>query len=218
MLTVIVLVAFSSSKPASAFIVCQITGTNYAYPTQVNPGQSVTFSVSLAGSCSPSDTGYYSARVDMVDASNRILKSNIGAMSYRANNGYPFTITIANNLTAPRTTGSWNLQYVVYVFVSNGSGTETDYKAVKPLAIQVGTEAMATTIQNATTSSTASISSLPTAATTNTTSSPAIQPPAQSTGSASGPNQVYVGVAVTSVALIVVVIGLYMKARRNKPN
>ena len=215
MLTVLVILAISSPKPASAFIVCQITGTNYAYPTQVSPGQPVALSVSLAGSCSPSDTGYYSARVDIVDTSNRILTSNNGAMSYRANNGYPFTITISNNVTAPSISGSWNLQYVVYVFVSNGSGTETDYKAVKSVAIQVGPAMTETVVQNATTSSTTSTSNLATTTSTLATSSPTVQPAVQSTSA--GSDEVYIAIAAIFAALFLIAIGLYLKERRNQP-
>ena len=148
--------------------------------------------------------------------SNRILASNLGAMSYGANNGYPFTITISNNITAPSISGSWNLHYIVYVFVSNGSGTETDYKAVKAVAIQVGQAMTSATVQNATTSS---ATSTPTAATTSmtlATSSPTLQPAVQNTGISAGPDEVYLALAAIFAALFLIAIGLYLKARRNK--
>jgi len=215
MLTVLMFLALSTAKPASGFVVCQITGTNYSYPTQVSPGQPVALSVTLSGSCSPSDTGWYAARVDIANSANTILSSNSGAMSFRANNGYPFTVTISDNLTSPTTLGSWNLQYVVYVFVSNGSGDEIDYTATKSVTIQVGQPMIATTVENTTTRTT---SIFPTLATNSTTATfPTIQTIAQSAEQAPNQNGTYLALAVVFAALFLVALGLYLKERRKKP-
>lgn len=213
-LTVLATLALSIPQPVSGFVVCQITGTNYSYPTQANPGQPVALSVTLSGACSPSDTGWYAARVDIVSRSNTILTSNSGAMSFRANNGYPFTVTISDNLTAPTIPGSWNLQYVVYVFVSNGSGDEIDYKAIKPVAIQVGQPIAVTTVENMTTNST---SSSPTLATNSATAtSLALQTVAQNAEQISNQNDTYLVLAVIFAALFLAALGLYLKERRKK--
>jgi len=215
----VVLLSVFSSRHASGFIVCQITNASYNYPGQANPGQQVEFSVTLSGACNPSDTGYYSARVDLVDMSNTILTSNSGAMSYAANNGAPFTITISDRLNAPATSGSWNLQYVVYVFVSNGSGVETDYKAVKPIALQIGQGTLVQSVANSTTSSniysSSAINPVQTTA-SNSSSAHSIPSVAQTTVPSGSSDNLYLSIAVVFAALFVIAMALYIRERRNK--
>jgi len=216
----LVVLAISIPKPASGFVVCQISNTSYNYPTQASPGQPVVFSVTLSGVCNPSDTGYYSARVDLVDMSNTILTSNSGAMSYAANNGAPFTITISDHLNAPPTNGPWSLQYVVYVFVSNGSGIETDYKAAKPVTLQIGVGTVVQSASNSTATSSiySSSSSIVPTPLSNSTSAQSIPAVTQPIGSSSGSDNLYSGLTATFAVLFIVALGLYLREKRSKPS
>jgi hypothetical protein len=140
---------FVPLEPAYASV-CQITNVTYSNPSNVDPGQPVTVSATVSGSCAPSDAYYYSARVDITDVSGRIIASNSAPISYTANNGQPFTITVPNQLTAPGV-GSWVFQYVVYVYVSAGTGNGVDYQTVQPETIEVGQVTITQTVYNTTT-------------------------------------------------------------------
>jgi hypothetical protein len=218
LIMLIALLSLFAPSPSSAFVVCQVTNTSYNYPNQANPGQQVQFSVTLSGACNPSDTGYYSARVDLVDMANTILTSNSGAMSYAANNGAPFTITISDHLNVPATSGLWNLQYVVYVFVSNGSGIETDYKAVKSITLQIGTVVQSVANSTSTSSTYSSSSAIipPQTIASNSSSAQSIPSLAQTTGPSGSPENLYISIAVTFAALFVIAMALYVREKRNK--
>jgi hypothetical protein len=87
--------------------------------------------------CPQTNNYHITARFDIENTTNRVLASNYTQYGFMPNNGKPFTFSVTNDLTAPSKPGSWPLQFIVYVFMSEDDALGLDYKVTAIKAIQV---------------------------------------------------------------------------------
>lgn len=116
---------------------CQISNITYDYPQQILPNQTFQATVNVSGDCASGNSYYYVLRADLNDMSGQILSSNYTSIGYNWQN---WQVTVPNQLTAPMDTGSWQVQFIVYIFANTNEGGGTmDIRTTKQVTIQVGT-------------------------------------------------------------------------------
>lgn len=114
---------------------CQISNVAYNYPQKVTPSQSFSATVNVSGVCARNFDYTYMVRVDLSNMPGQILASNFGSIGYGT--GQNWQVTVPNHITAPGSVGSWQIQFIVYVFGNGDTGL--DYKTIKPVTIQIST-------------------------------------------------------------------------------
>jgi hypothetical protein len=209
--TVVVLIGSWFTTPAFATF-CQISSISYNYPQQVLPGQSFSTTVTVSGVCAPDDANYYSVRSDLNDISGFVLSAVSVPIGF--SQGQNWTVNVQNQVTAPTSSASWQIQFAVYIFAAVGSGGALDSAAFKPVTIQVGTTQPAqtsTSIGLTTTQTEAPPVMISTALTS-------ITAPNQTTETAQPSLDVYRGVAAVLVLILLVMIVVLIKQRQNKHN
>jgi len=117
---------------------CQYSNVAYNYPSQVSPGERFMVSISLPAVCSQANNYHLTARFDVENGKNWVLASNYTQDGFVPNNGKPFTFTVTNGLTAPSKPGPWQLQFIVYAFMSEDDALGLDYEVKAHETIQVG--------------------------------------------------------------------------------
>jgi hypothetical protein len=209
--TVVVLIGSWFTAPAFATF-CQISGISYNYPQQVLPGQSFTTTVTVSGVCAPDDANYYSVRSDVNDISGFVLSAVSVPIGF--SQGQNWTVNVENQVTAPASSASWQIQFAVYIFAAVGSGGTLDSVTFKPVTIQVGTT------QSAQTSTSISLTTTQTEAppVMVSTALPSITVPNQTTETAQPLLDAYRGVAAVLVLILLVMIVVLVKQRQNKHN
>jgi hypothetical protein len=95
-------------------------------------------SISLPAVCSQANNYHLTARFDVENGKNWVLASNYTQDGFVPNNGKPFTFTVTNGLTAPSKPGPWQLQFIVYAFMSEDDALGLDYEVKAHETIQVG--------------------------------------------------------------------------------
>jgi len=136
LIIVFLLAATINAAPVYANF-CQVNYVAYNYPQQLLPNQNFRTGVNVNGVCIPDDSYDYSIRVDLTDMAGQILSSNYASIGY-VKIGQIWQTTALNYITAPVSTGPWQIQFTVYLFANINSGHVIDYKTIKPVTIQVG--------------------------------------------------------------------------------
>jgi len=139
-LSVLVLLAMSSGFLTRTYAfgpTCQYSNVDYNYPSQVSPNEQFKVSISMPTVCPQTNNYHIVARFDVENTTNRMLASNYAQYGFMPNSGKPFTFTVTNDLTAPSKPGPWQLQFIVYVFMSEDDADGLDYKVTATKAIQV---------------------------------------------------------------------------------
>lgn len=212
LLTVLVLIGGWFTAPAFATF-CQVNNVSYNYPQQVSPGQSFTTTVTVSGVCASDDADYYSVRSDLNDMSGVVLSDVSVPIGF--SQGQNWTVNVQNQVTAPTSSVSWQIQFAVYVFAAIGSGGTIDSATYKPVTIQVGTPQPAQTVTSI------SLTTTQTEAPPVMISSTALTPitaPNQTTETTQPSVDVYRAVAAVLVLILLVMVVVLIKQRRNKPN
>ena len=126
--TVVVLIGSWFTTPAFATF-CQISSISYNYPQQVLPGQSFSTTVTVSGVCAPDDANYYSVRSDLNDISGFVLSAVSVPIGF--SQGQNWTVNVQNQVTAPTSSASWQIQFAVYIFAAVGSGGDTRFSSIQ---------------------------------------------------------------------------------------
>lgn len=140
-LTAMILLSASTTflTQTSAFgPTCQYSNVAYSYPNEVGPDQKFVVSISLPAVCPQTNNYHITARFDVENNMNRVLASNYTQDGFVPNNGKLFTFIVTNDLTAPSAPGPWQLQFIVYAFMSEDDALGLDYQVQTHGIIQVG--------------------------------------------------------------------------------
>ena len=136
-LTIVVLM-LGSGLPTPAFATfCPISNISYSYPQQVSKGQRFSTLVTVSGVCVSDDSYYYSIRTDVNSVSGIVLSEAFVPVGY--SQGQSWTISSRNQVTAPISSGPWQVVFAVYIFADIGSGSIIDSVTSKPATVQIGT-------------------------------------------------------------------------------
>jgi len=192
---------------------CQYSNVVYNYPTQVSPGEQFIVSISLPAVCPVANNYHVTARFDVENSMNRVLASNFTQDGFVPNNGKPFTLTVTNEIIAPSKTGPWQLQFIVYMFMSEDDAIGLDYKVQTTHAIQVGQPIQSQTSNNTVTSATTTSSTFSTIVFPTTT-----QTTVEMTGPTPSSNELYqIIAAVVAVLLILTLVLLIRRKTHSEP-
>jgi len=191
---------------------CQYSSVDYSYPNEVNPGQQFVVSISLPTICPQANNYHVMARFDVENSMDRVLASNYTQYGFMPNNGKLFTFVVTNSLTAPSTSGTWRLQFIVYAFISEDDADGLDYKIQATETIQVGqrptpTQAINTTVLATPKSSQTSTNN----SSTNASAQMAAQPEANVS-----PN--IIEAAIVTIIVILGISALVLVKKRQKAN
>ena len=139
-LSVLVLLAMSSGFLTRTYAfgpTCQYSNADYTYPSEVSPNEQFVVSISMPTVCPQTNNYHIVARFDVENTTNRVLASNYTQYGFMPNSGKSFTFNVTNDLTARSKPGVWQLQFIVYVFMSEDDADGLDYKVTAIKAIQV---------------------------------------------------------------------------------
>ncbi len=187
---------------------CQYSNVAYNYPNHVNPGEQFMVSISMPAVCPVANNYHLTARFDVENGMNRVLASNFTQNGFVPNNGKPFTFTVANQITAPTKSGPWQLQFIVYMFISEDDALGLDYKVQASQTIQVGQPAQPQTGNNTVTSTTPVSSTLSTATLPTTT-----QPTVEMTSPPPSSNNPYEVIAAVLAVLLILTLVLLVRRK-----
>ena len=209
-LTVLILLNTSSvlARTYAFGPTCQYSSVVYSYPHQVAPSERFMLSISLPAVCPQTNNYHLTVRFDVDNNMNRVLASNYTQDGFVPNNGKPFTFTVTNELTAPSKPGPWQLQFIVYAFMSEDDADGLDYEVKALETIQVGqpiplpasNNTMRSTIENS-------------AIATRTTQSVASLSITETTLPTSSSNDLYRIVSVVTMVLLAVSLTLLVRRR-----
>jgi len=205
-------------NPSSAFLTrtyafgptCQYSSVDYNYPNEVNPNQQFMVSIAMPTVCPQANNYHVMARFDVENSMSRVLASNYTQYGFVPNNGKPFTFIVTNQLTAPSKPERWQLQFIVYAFISEDDADGLDYKVTAPETIQVGQPMPVQTSNNTVTSTT------PESSTLSTTTFPTItQSTAEALGPATNSNDELYQITATAIAILLIFTLILLMRRKS---
>jgi hypothetical protein len=138
---VLILLAPSSVLLAPIYAypsVCHLSNVAYHYPNEVSPSEQFAVSAYVSAICPQANNYHFSARFDVTNGLNQVLAINYIEDGFIPNNGTPFAVTVANELTAPSSPGAWPIQFIVYTFLSLDAANGLDNEVRTSATIQVG--------------------------------------------------------------------------------
>lgn len=207
-LLVMVGLMMGATFPSAVFAnFCQISNISYNYPQQLSPRQSFITTTKVSGTCAPDDSYYYSIRVDLSDMAGQVLSYTSVPIGYGS--GQYWQVTVLNQVTAPTSVGSWQIQFIVYVFGNINSGGIMDSKTTNMVIIQLGTMQTTQSISSSTTVSQAAVQA--TVITTKTSTSIVLSTQTAMVPSSGG---LYASLVVLIVIIVLVIVLLFTKQRQ----
>jgi hypothetical protein len=186
---------------------CQYSSVSYNYPSEVSPNEQFTVSISMPTVCPQTNNYHIVARFDVENTTNRVLASNYTQYGFMPNNGKPFAFNVTNDLTAPSKPGPWQLQFIVYVFMSEDDADGLDYKVTAAKAIQVEQPLPVQTRSSTVTSLAPMTEGIPAIPTTT-------QSIAETVGATTNSNELLQVIAVVVAAILVITLALLIRRRR----
>jgi hypothetical protein len=210
-LTVLILLTASTTFLRQTYAfgpTCQYSNVAYNYPNEVSPSEQFIVSISLPAVCPQASNYHITARFDVENSMNRVLASNFTQDGFVPNNGKPFTFTVTNDLTAPSKRGSWQLQFIVYAFMSEDDALGLDYKVQASEIIQVGQPIQLQTSNSTVTSTTTQSLTLSTTTFPTTT-----QPTAEIVGPTSSSNEMYQVIAAVIAVLLIFTLAILIRRK-----
>ena len=123
------------ASPCVTASLCQTIRTSTNYPQSASPSQVVSFTTTVAGSCTSDGEDYFGVRVDLIDStSGMVLSSNSTAIGYNANN---FSVNVHNAATSPKYNQSWAINVNTYL-IQAGAASGKYLLNSTAIIIQVG--------------------------------------------------------------------------------